>query len=145
MPRFRMVFVSITENEPDQIKRVAEGLGEEFGLEVDFYGIYGEDADDDPLVFHELVERSKRADFVYVRCMGDINRFKKWERYEAALKDIRGFPAVFSGNPEVNVMLRDLFRGDESEYRELFSYVRDRCPENDKGIIQWGMHKLGFI
>ena len=32
MPRFRMVFVSITENEPDQIKRVAEGLGEEFGL-----------------------------------------------------------------------------------------------------------------
>ena len=145
MPRFRMVYVSITENEPDQIKRVAEGLGEEFGLEVDFYGIYGEDADDDPLVFHELVERSKRADFVYVRCMGDINRFRKWERYEAVLKDIRGFPAVYSGNPEVNVMLRDLFRGDESEYRELFSYVRDRCPENDKGIIQWGMHKLGFI
>ena len=143
--RFRMVFISIIENDPDQLQKVLEGLGAEFGVDVDFYGIYSEDADEDLLVYHELVQRTKQADFVYVRCMGDINRFKRWEKYEPILRDIKGYPVVFSGNMDLNVILRDIFRGNDNEYRELFSYSRDRCPENDKGLIWWVMNKLGFV
>ncbi len=143
--KFRMVFVSIFENEPTQLKAIAEDLGKEYDIDVDFYGIYGEDADEDPLVYHELVQRTKQADFIYFRCMGDIFKFKRWEKYEAVLKEVKGFPAVFSGNPEINIMTRELFRGSEAEYRDLFSYSRDRCPENDKGVIWWALHKLGYV
>ena len=145
MPRkFRMVFISILENEPDQLKQLAEELGTEMGLDVDFYGIYGEDADEDVLVYHELVRRTKEADYIYVRCMGDINKFHNWERYEKILEEVRGFPAVFSGNQDTNLMVRHLFRGSDQEYLEMFSYVGDRCPENDRGSILWAMYKLGF-
>ena len=142
--KFRMVFVSILENEPDQLRKLANELGEEMGIEVDFYGIYGDDADEDLLVYHELVRRTKEADYIYVRCMGDINRFHNWERYEAVLKEVRGFPVVLSGNPDINMMTRELFRGNDEEYKEIYSYATDRCPENDKGVIWWGMHKLGY-
>ena len=142
--KFRMVFVSILENEPDQLRKLANELGEEMGIEVDFYGIYGDDADEDLLVYHELVRRTKEADYIYVRCMGDINRFHNWERYEAVLKEVKGFPVVLSGNPDINMMTRELFRGNDEEYKEIYSYATDRCPENDKGVIWWGMHKLGY-
>ena len=143
--KFRMVFVSVYENEPNQLHKIADELGEEFGFEIDFYGIFGEDADEDLLVYHELVQRTKQADFVYFRCMGDINRFHNWEKYEKVLEGIKGFPMVFSGNYDVNIMTRYLFRGSDEEYHEAFSYARDRCPENDRGVIWWAMHKLGFV
>ena len=37
---FRMVFISILENEPDQIQKTAEKLGEELGFDVEYFGIY---------------------------------------------------------------------------------------------------------
>ncbi|MBQ9689271.1 MAG: cobaltochelatase subunit CobN, partial [Candidatus Methanomethylophilaceae archaeon] len=141
---FRMVFVSVLENEPDQLRDTVETLGNDLGIDVDFYGIYGEDADEDVLVYHELVRRTEQADYVFFRCMGDINRFHHWDRYEEVLKNIRGYPAVFSGNPEVNIMTRPLFKGNDDEYRELFAYVRDRCPENDRNAVFWVMNRLGF-
>lgn len=145
MPRvFRMVFISILENEPDQLQSTAEKLGEDLGLDVEFYGIYADDADEDVLVYHDLVQRTQQADFIYVRGMGDLYRFKKWDRYEDVLKNVKGFPAVFSGNPEMNLLARPLFKGTDEEYRELYSYVKDRCPENDRGIIWWAMYRLGF-
>ena len=146
MPKkFRMVFISVLENEPKQLKKVAESFGQENGVDVDFFGIYGEDADEDPLVYHELVQRTKQADFIYVRVMGDINRFHKWEKYEQVLKDVPGFPAVYSGNQEINLLTRYLFKGTDEEYKDLFSYARCICPENDQAVIWWAMHKLGFV
>jgi cobaltochelatase CobN len=141
---FKMVFVSVLENEPDQLRRILEDLGQEMGVQVEFYGIFGEEADEDVLIYHDLVQHTKQADFIYFRCMGDINRFHSWEKYEKVLETVPGFPVVFSGNPEVNIMTRGLFRGTDDEYREMFSYARDRCPENDRGAIWWAMHKLGF-
>ena len=146
MPKkFRMVFISVLENEPKQLKKVAESFGQENDVDVDFFGIYGEDADEDPLVYHELVQRTKQADFIYVRVMGDINRFHKWEKYEQVLKDVPGFPAVYSGNQEINLLTRYLFKGTDEEYKDLFSYARCICPENDQAVIWWAMHKLGFV
>jgi cobaltochelatase CobN len=145
MPKmFRMVFVSLFENEPDQLRKIAESVCEEAGLECDFFGIYGEDADEDVLIYHDLVQRTQQADFIYFRCMGDIHRFKHWDKFEPILKEVKGFPVVFSGNPEVNIMTRDIFRGTDDEYKELFVYAKDRCPENDRGVIGWTLHKLGF-
>ena len=141
---FRMVFISILENEPGQLQKVAETLGGELGVEVDFYGINAEDADEDILVYHDLVRHAEQADFIYLRCMGDLNRFHKWQRFEEVLKNVRGFPAVFSGNPEMNILARPLFKGTDEEYRDLYSYVKDRCPENDRGIIWWALYRLGF-
>jgi len=139
-----MVFVSILENEPDQLRSTAEDIGRQLGVDVDFYGIYADDADEDVLIYHELVQRTQQADFVYLRCMGDINRFRNWHRYEKVLGEIRGLPAVFSGNPEMNLITRPIFRGSDEEYRDLYSYVKDRCPENDAGVVWWAMNRLGF-
>jgi len=139
-----MVFVSILENEPDQLRSTAEDIGRQLGVDVDFYGIYADDADEDVLIYHELVQRTQQADFVYLRCMGDINRFRNWHRFEKVLGEIRGLPAVFSGNPEMNLITRPIFRGSDEEYRDLYSYVKDRCPENDAGVVWWAMNRLGF-
>ena len=139
----RIVNVSVNSSDPrvmiDPVRSVAEKEG--IDVTVDCYNAY--DCDDDPLKYRDLVESTKDADLVIIRCMTDPTRFGRFETYESVLKESDGYVLIYSGNPDVKFMYRDLFKGTDEEFIELSRYVGYRGAENDRGIVYWLYSKLG--
>ena len=139
----RIVNVSVNSSDPrvmiDPVRSVAEKEG--IDVTVDCYNAY--DCDDDPLKYRGLVESTKDADLVIIRCMTDPTRFGRFETYESVLKESDGYVLIYSGNPDVKFMYRDLFKGTDEEFIELSRYVGYRGAENDRGIVYWLHSKLG--
>lgn len=96
----RAVFISILENDPKQMEAVFRKACGEADLDLDFAGFTGDEADDDILVYHSLLDKTASADIIYIRCATGLARFKSWEKYERALSEAKGFPVVFSENED---------------------------------------------
>ena len=115
---------------------MAEPMGRllEFGVNPHIYSINSDDVDDDVLVYQELVRRVRQADFFFMRCMSDATRFKRYDKLRPILEECPGYVLIYSGNAEVTMMYRDLFRGTDEEYRGVCRYAASRGPENDFGM-----------
>ncbi|TQS81828.1 MAG: cobalamin biosynthesis protein CobN [Methanomethylophilus alvi] len=140
--KMRIVVLSLQTADAKVLASPAEKL-RELGIEPDVYAINAEEADDDVLAYKELEDRTEQADFVYFRCMSDTCRFKRFDRYRKALEKCPGWVLLFSGNAEVTLMNRGLFRGSDGEYREICRYAASRGPENDWGMVLYAAHGLG--
>lgn len=141
--QFKIVVLSSQSADACRIAGSADRL-KELGVELDAYAINADDADDDILVYQELVRRTKQADYVYFRCMSDVNRFKRFERYEQVLRECKGLVLIFSGNPDITLAYRDIFRGSDELYGKLTRYTASRGTENDYGMFHCVAHALGF-
>ena len=131
---FNLVVVSVQSADARSMADPAERLAA-LGIQPHIYAVNSDDVDDDILVYQELVRRTKQADFVFMRCMSDTNRFKRYEKYENVLKECPGLVLIFSGNAEVTMMHRELFRGSNEDYRNVCRYASARGPDNDYGMM----------
>ena len=116
----------------------------EIGIDAEIFAINATDIDEDPLAYRELVKHTHEADFVYVRCMSDTSRCRRFDAYEEELKKTPALVFVHSGNFEVSMLKRYLFRGTDSEFMEIRKYAANRSPENDYGMVRWAAGYLGL-
>ena len=133
----RIVYVTIQSIDPSTMKGPVEEICKDKGWDVDFFGATDRDIDSDPLLYQDLVARSRRADLILVRVMADPTRMKRFEKWEAVLKECPGFVYIYSGNLDVALVYRDLFKGTDQQYMDLRGYIRARGAENDKCIARW--------
>lgn len=141
--QMRIVILSLQTADAVTMAEPVQKLAD-LGIVPDVYAINSDDADDDVLVYQELVRRTQAADLVYVRCMSDTDRFKRYDRYEKVLEKCKGYVLIFSGNPEVTMMKRGLFKGTDEEFAQVSRYAASRGPENDLGMMKWFAHRLGL-
>src|SRR5574344_859079 len=86
----RIVYLSIQSTDVRAMHTAADQLRDERNLPVDFYALNFEQAEDDVLAYQELVRRTAVADFVYLRCMADVDRFSRFDRYAETLRKCPG-------------------------------------------------------
>lgn len=139
----KIVFLSTQTTDAKFMSEPAERL-RDLGIEPETFALNTEDADDDVLVYQELVRHTRQADFVFMRCMSDTNRFKRFQKYETVLREIDGYALVFSGNPEITMLNRHLFKGTDEQYAALAKYAASRGPENDYGMLHFMAHLMGL-
>ncbi len=122
---------------------IAEEVRAENGIDVSAVGFNHDAAESDPLAYHELVEATKRADFVFVRCMADPHKFRRFEEYCKVLKECLGKVLFHSKNPEVRLLYRDLFDGGDEDFMKLCLYADLKGKDNDKGLLLYACRMLG--
>ena len=137
MAPLKIVYISVQTADSGTMKVAADTFTEETGIEVDLFHANSESIDDDPLLYHELVLRSKVADLILLRCMADPTRMKRFERYEQVLADCPGYIMIHSGSLDVGLLYRDRFKGPDEDFFLVRTFLTNRTRENDVGIIHW--------
>ncbi|MDR0524096.1 MAG: cobaltochelatase subunit CobN [Candidatus Methanoplasma sp.] len=137
MSKIRIVHLSIQSTDARSIEAPAREVREEDGIDIDLFCMNGEHADADPLAYSELVEKSREADLILIRCMSDPTRMKRFAQYEKALAECRGGVVVNAINLEVRLAYKSLFKWSEEDFVLVGEYARHRGAENDKALIRW--------
>ncbi|NCA73753.1 MAG: cobaltochelatase subunit CobN [Gammaproteobacteria bacterium] len=138
----KVVYISVQSSDAHNMVGAVREISLEKKWDVELYCVNGEDADDDPMIYQELVRKSKVADLVLMRCMAEPSRMKRFARLESVLAGCPGYVMIYAGNVEVRLMYRDLFKGSDEDFKLLVEYIGNRGGENDKGIIQWLHNRL---
>ena len=142
MSTLKVVYISIQSSDSSTFKVGADLYEERTGNTVDLFHVNGEVVDDDPLVYHDLVLRSKAADLVIIRCMADPTRMKRFDRYEEVLRECKGYVMIHLPSADVGLLYRDHFKGTDEEFILLRTFLINRDRENDVSILQWLNYKL---
>ena len=142
MSSLKVVYISIQSSDSSTFKTGVDLYQERTGNSVDLFHVNGEAVDDDPLVYHDLVLRSKEADLIIIRCMADPTRMKRFDRYEEVLRECKGYVMIHLPSADVGLLYRDHFKGTDEEFILLRTYLINRDRENDVSILQWLNHKL---
>ncbi len=137
----KIVNLSIQTTDSKTMIEPAEAVASEFGFSLELHCYNEYDADEDVLLYNELVKNTNDADLVLVRCMSDPNRFKKFERYEKVLRECSAYVLLISGNSDVTMIYRNLFKGDDESYKTVVRYLAARGFENEKGPVVW-LHNI---
>lgn len=139
----RIAVISVQSADAAVMAGPAERL-EGLGIDTEIFARNSTELDDDVLLFSELTEFTKTADFVYIRCMSDADRFKRFEKYRAVLRACPGIVLLYSGNADVTLMNRDLFCGTDEEYRKICTYCARRGTENEYGMYVMAARLCGL-
>lgn len=141
----KVVFLSVQSSDAKVMESSMERLRKEEGLPIDSLCLNSEEPDDDPVKYQELVRRTESADLVFIRCMAEPSKFKRFEKYERTLRAVRGYVMIYSGNLDVTLLYRDLFKGTDEDFVLLRTYALHRGAENDRGIMCWIAKKKGLF
>ena len=133
----KILYISVQSADAKNMQNPVKQVCIEKGYDCDLFCANADEIDDDPLLYHDLVRRTKTADLVLMRCMTDPTRMKRFEQYEEVLRGSGGYVMIYAGNMEVRLMYRDLFRGTDQDFMLLGEYMRSRGPENDMNIVKW--------
>lgn len=142
MSSLKVVYISIQSSDSSTFKTGVDLYQERTGNSVDLFHVNGEAVDDDPLVYHDLVLRSKEADLIIIRCMADPTRMKRFDRYEEVLRECKGYVMIHLPSADVGLLYRDHFKGTDEEFILLRTYLINRDRENDVSVLQWLNYKL---
>ena len=142
MSSLKVVYISIQSSDSSTFKTGVDLYQERTGNSVDLFHVNGEAVDDDPLVYHDLVLRSKEADLIIIRCMANPTRMKRFDRYEEVLRECKGYVMIHLPSADVGLLYRDHFKGTDEEFILLRTYLINRDRENDVSILHWLNHKL---
>ena len=137
----RIVCLSIQSADAKMYVETGDELREEFGYDITVKGYNYDMVEEDPVVFHDLKKDTLDADFVYLRCMSDPTRFKRFEQYEKVLRQCKGDVFIFSGNLDVRLLYRDLLKGTDEDFFLISKYADLRGKENDKALFLWAYKK----
>ena len=112
----RAVCLSIQSADGKVYDETAAELREEYGYDITVRAYNYEVVEDDPIAYHDMVKDSQDADFIFVRCMSDPTRFKRFDQYEKILRNCRGDVFIYSGNLDVRLLYRDMFKGTDEDF-----------------------------
>ena len=144
MPGFKIVFFSIQSVDAGTMEGPATDLRDAIGTEVELYTANYAEVNDDPLLYRELVEHTSAADFVYIRSMTDVHRFRKFDRYETLLRSCDATVMLLSLNLEITMQYRYLFRGGDEDFLRMRRYTLERTRNNDLGFLVLAARFCGF-
>lgn len=132
-----MVYVSIQSLSSDQYRKIAMESGS-FGSDDEIHCYNYSDLNDDPLLFHDLILRSRSADFILVRCMSDPCNMDRFPEYADVLETLNSVRIlVYVGNAEIRDSYRHLFRESDKEYETLCKYLTYKGRENECSLFIW--------
>ena len=134
---FRITYLSVLFTSPAQFGETCRKVADDLGIDVEFAGFTKEECEDDPASYEDLCRRTMDSDLVYIRCMGDPWKFKKFDRYKDVLQKTEAYVAPVSGNIDVDLMTSDVFSGTDEEMKEMERYNVFKSPENDYLFIWW--------
>ncbi|AGI48185.1 Cobalamin biosynthesis protein CobN-related Mg-chelatase [Thermoplasmatales archaeon BRNA1] len=137
-----IVIISVQSADAATMAEPAQKL-RELGIAPNVLALNSDDIDDDVLVYQDVVRHVRNADFIFIRCMSDTNRFKRFEKLEKVLEETSAYVLIFSGNAEVTMMTRHLFRGTDDEFRDVCRYSAARGFENEYGMMHYMARLLG--
>ena len=140
----RLTYLSVLFTPPKQFGETCQRVERELGVKIDYSGFTKEDCEDDPTVYEELCRHTMHSDIVYIRCMGDPWKFKKFDRYRDVLSKTDAFVAPVTGNIDVDLMTKDLFTGTEEDLKEMEKYNVFKSPENDFLFVWWIAWRFGL-
>ncbi|MCQ2078563.1 MAG: cobaltochelatase subunit CobN [archaeon] len=139
----RITVISVQTADASVMAEPAQRL-RELGVEPTVFAINSDDADDDVLTYQELYRSVTQSDFVFLRCMSDTARFKRFPKLQKAFESCRGYILVYSGNAEVTMMFRDTFRGTDEQFAQVCRYCASRGSENEYGMYAYMARLCGF-
>ena len=142
MQCMRVIYLSVQSSDARTIERAVRDFEKEAGCSIDLYFANADAIDEDPLLYHELVDRTKEADLVMMRCMTEPGRMKRFAKYETVLRECNAYVYIFSGNMDVRLLYRDMFKGDDRDYILIGEFMKARGPVNDRGIMCWLHNKV---
>ena len=145
MKPLRIVYISVQSADSSTMKLACDTYHERTGRDVEIFHANSEAIDDDPLLYHELVLRSKAADLVLIRCMADPTRMKRFDRYERILDECEGYVMIHSGSYEVGLLYRGHFKGPDEDFFLLRTFMSNRTRENDVSILCWLDNRVNGI
>ena len=137
----KAVYLSVQTTDAKVFEEIAAELRDEFGYDITIAGYNGEEVEEDPLLFDDLKRQSLDADFIFIKCMADPTRFKRFEKYENTLKSCKGCIFIYSGNLDVRLLYRDYFKGTDQDYILLCRYTDSRGKENERCLFLWAYRK----
>ena len=140
----KLTFLSVMITPPKQFGESCSEVETELGIRIDYKGYTKEECESDPSVYAELCDRTMGSDIVYIRCMGDPWKFKRFDRYSEVLRRTKAFVAPVSGSLDVDMMTSDLFSGSETELKDMERYNLYKSPENDFLFIWWLAWHFGY-
>ena len=76
----KAVCLSIQSADARIYEEAAAELRQEFGYDITVKGYNYDTVEEDPVVYHDMVKDSEDAEFVFLRCMSDPTRFKRFEQ-----------------------------------------------------------------
>ncbi len=130
----KAVFLSIQSMDASIFPELAAEI-RETGIDIQASGYNHDAADSDPLVYHRLAEDTREADIIFIRCMADPSKFSRFADYEKILRECRGLVLFHSKSPEVRLMYRDLFAGDDRDFIAMSRYADMKGRENDRALL----------
>lgn len=133
----KIVNISVQSVDAKVMAESAKILAEKEGLEIDVFCANSEHLDNDAMVYQSLLRATEDADMVVIRCMSDPARFMKFEKYEKVLKDHKGYVFLHSGNADVRLAYRNMFKGSDADFFTLSNYIGFRGAENEYGVMLW--------
>ena len=139
----RFVCLSIQSMDATVFPELAEEIRSEQGIDLTVFGYNHDVVESDPLVYRELVEESLKADFILIRCMADPYKFRRFEDYEKVLRECTGRVLFHSKNPEVRLLYKDMFVGEDEDFLKLCLYADMKGRDNDKGLLLYAYRMLG--
>mgnify|MGYP006988988208 CR=1 FL=1 len=140
----KAVFLAIQSSNPQSMVESAKAVSESIGCDV-WVNVYEYSAlNEDPLLYDDLLRRSKEADFIYIRVMSDPTRFKRFNDYVSIVKNTSALIFLYSGNIDVTTMNRELFRADDADFKSFVVYAAHRGPHNDQGMLWMAAKHLGL-
>ena len=138
----RLVYLSVQSSDARSIEVAVNAFKAETGCEIDLFYANADAIDEDTLLYHELVERTKEADLILMRCMTEPARMKRFVKYEPILREVSGYVYIHSGNMDVRLLYRDLFKGDDQDFIRIGEFMKARGQDNDRGILCWLYNKI---
>ena len=137
----KAVFLSIQSMDASIFPDLAADIRES-GIDVWASGYNHDAVESDPLTYHRLVEDTVEADIVFIRCMADPSKFSRFPEYEKTLRKCEGLVLFHSKNPEVRLMYRDLFAGDDKDFISMSRYADLKGKENDRALLLYAYRMM---
>ena len=140
---FNIIVISVQSTDAPTMAAPAQRLNE-IGIENRTMAFNSTDIDDDIELYHDLVAFTSQADFVFIRCMSDPSKFHRFDRYEKVLRDSKALVLLYSGNAEVTMLNRSLFKGNDEQFKCMTKYAANRGAENEYALYLCAARTLGL-
>ncbi len=139
----RIVNIALGSIDPHSMDSAVLKVCSEGKYDIETHCYSSASVDGDPLLYREVCDMCRCADMVLVRCVMGPEKFRRFEALKKVLSECPGYVYIHSSDPDVRMMTRNLFKGNDEDFVRISQYVGNRGEENEEGIIRWLTVRVG--